>query len=179
MAFRMHKIRFNLSAPLCALALFAASCSNIDCPLDNIVLMTAGLYDAETGKTLTLSDTLTVSATGSGIRDTVLLNRATAVSSFAIPLRHAADCDTLLLRFANASGQSATDTLRLSHTNTLHFESIDCPTAVFFTLNEATWTSHSLGTMPLTIDSVAFARKSVNYDDVENIKIYLRSTSVR
>lgn len=31
--------------------------------------------------------------------------------------------------------------------------------------------------MPLTIDSVAVSQTSVNYDDKENLKIYLRSTS--
>lgn len=150
------------------------ACTSIDCPLDNLVELTCGLYSAETGSSLTLSDTLTVRA--GGVKDTTLLNRGVSISSFELPMRHGVDCDTLLLDFSNTSGQSATDTIYLGHTNEAHFESIDCPTAVFHTLTSVSWTSHALGTMPLTVDSVAIVRQIVNYDNIENLKIYLRST---
>ena len=50
---------------------------------------------------------------------------------------------------------------------------------MFHELGGAHHTSHALSLMPLTIDSVAVVRKTVNYDDIENLKIYLRSTAVR
>jgi hypothetical protein len=65
----------------------------------------------------------------------------------------------------------------VAHTNEPHFESVDCPPAVFHTIQSVAWTSHSLSQMPLTIDSVAVVRTKVNYDDVENLKVYLRSTA--
>ena len=74
------------------------------------------------------------------------------------------------------SGQDAVDTLFVDHTLQPHFESLDCPSSVFHTITGVRATSHSLGNMPLTIDSVALVRLIVNYDDVENIRIYLRST---
>jgi len=158
-------------------ALCFASCTNVDCPLDNIVELTCGLYSNETGASLTLTDTLTVDA--GGTKDTTLLNRAYGISSFSLPLRHGVACDTLLMRFSNASGKSATDTLFLRHTNEAHFESVDCPTAVFHTLLGVSWTSHALSQMPLTIDSVSIVRPTVDYENIENLKIYLRATTVQ
>lgn len=150
------------------------SCAEINCPLDNIVVMTCGLYSAEQKTAYALNDTLTVMAAG---LDSVLLNRAIAIQSFALPVRQSVTTDTLLLRFSNQRGQVATDSLFVDHSNQPHFESIDCPPSVFHTLKGARWTSHALSEMPLTIDSVALSRPLVNYDDVENLKIYLRSTS--
>ncbi len=150
-------------------------CSNIDCPLDNLVEMSCGLYDADTHASYKLTDSLTVIS--HGVQSVVLLNRAQNVSTFLLPLRQAAPCDTLLLRFANGKGQSATDTLYVEHDNTPHFESIDCPMSVFHQLKSVRWTSHPLSQMPLTVDSVAIVRKTVNYENVENLKLYLRSTT--
>lgn len=154
--------------------MLATACTSIDCPLDNLVELTCGLYSAETKSALTLTDTLTIRA--GGVKDTTLLNRALGLSSFELPVRHGVACDTLLLDLSNASGQTATDTIYLGHTNEAHFESIDCPTAVFHTLTSVRWTSHALSVMPLTVDSVAIVRQTVNYDNIENLKIYLRST---
>ena len=116
------------------------SCSNIDCPLDNIVGMTVTLYSSETRQPLTLTD-------------------------------------TLLLRFSNDKGQAARDTLFLSHETKPHFENIDCPAAVFHKIQNVRWTSHLLREMPLTIDSVALINPNVNYDDTENLRVYLRATA--
>ena len=158
------------------LLLFALSaCSGIDCPLDNVVSMKCGLYSAEDETSLRLSDTLTVRA--GGIKDTVLLNRAQGISDFLVPLRQGVTTDTLLFCFSNAERQSATDTVYVTHTNQPHFESIDCPLAVFHTVQSVRWTSHHLSAMPLTIDSIAIVRQLVDYEDVENLKIYLRSTT--
>lgn len=164
-----------LHAGSLALPLFLAlGCAEINCPLDNVVVLTAGLYAAEDASPLTLPDTLTVTAAGT---DSVLLNRATDIGSFQVPVRQGAETDTLLLRFANTELQTATDTLFVTHTNEPHFESIDCPPSMFHVITSVRWTSHALSQSPLTVDSVAMARPLVNYDDVENIKIYLRSTA--
>ena len=151
-----------------------SACTEIDCPLDNVVEMGIGLYDAETRQALTLADTLTVRPAG---KDTVLLNRAQGISVCYLPLRQGFERDTLLLRFSNAAGQAATDTLFVGHTNSPHFESIDCPASVFHHLTSVAHTQHPLSQMPLTIDSVAIANPTVNYDNIQHLKIYLRSTA--
>ena len=116
----MH-FKHIISASLSVLLFLA--CTNIDCPLENVVTMNCGLYSAETKTLLKISDTLTIKA--GGVKDTILLNRANGISSFKIPLRYAAKEDTLLLRFSNAAGQFATDTLFILHDAQPHFESAD------------------------------------------------------
>ena len=155
------------------MSLLTTSCTNIDCPLGNVVTINGGLYDAETKKSYKLADTLTVSV--SGLKDTILLNRALNISSISLPLKYVAQEDTLLFCFSNAKNQTATDTLFIQHKAQPHFESIDCPTVVFHTIENIRWTKHAMRQMPLTIDSVSVTNKMVNYDNVENIKIYLRS----
>lgn len=155
-------------------AMSLTSCSNIDCPLDNVVSMQCNLFSYETKSAYTLTDELTVTPAG---RDTVLLNKATNIQSFLLPLKEAGERDTLLLHFSNTADQSATDTLFITHTLHPHFESLDCPSSVFHTITAVRATSHALSEMPLTIDSVSLVRSIVNYDDVENIRIFLRSTT--
>ena len=152
-----------------------AGCSNIDCPLDNVVAMQCNLYASETRTPLQLDQaTLTITPAG---RDTVLLNQASGIHSFLLPLKDSGTQDTLLLHLTNAEGQAATDTLFVSHTPQPHFESVDCPVVVFHTLNAVRGTSHPLSMLPLTVDSVALVRSIVNYDDIENVRIYLRATT--
>ncbi len=171
----MSLIRKALFAPTAiVVASLLSACSNIDCPLDNVVMMQCNLYSAETHSALTLTDTLNVRPAG---RDTVLLNRATGISSFLVPLKESGTRDTLLLVLSNTTGQTATDTLFVDHTPQPHFENLDCPASVFHTIQAVSSTSHALSQLPLTIDSVSLVRPTVNYDDIENIRIFLRSTS--
>ncbi len=171
----MSLIRKVLAAPTVTVAAaLLAACSNIDCPLDNVVMMQCNLYSSETRSALTLSDTLNIRPAG---RDTVLLNRATGISSFLVPLKESDTRDTLLLVLSNTTGQTATDTLFVDHTPQPHFENLDCPASVFHTVHAVSATSHPLSQLPLTIDSVSLVRSTVNYDDIENIRIFLRSTS--
>ena len=158
---------------LAALCLIG-SCSNIDCPLDNVVMMQCNLYSAENRQALSLPVSLTVKPAG---RDTILLNQATDIKSFLLPLKDTGGRDTLLLNLTNTAGQEATDTLFVTHTAKPHFESLDCPASVFHTITAVSATHHALSILPLTVDSIALIRSTVNYDDIENIRLFLRSTS--
>ena len=104
-----------------------------------------------------------------------LLNQAQNIDAFLLPLRQGSEMDTLLLNFSDAT-RSATDTLFISHNNVPHFESLDCPASIFHQLTSVRWTSHALKEFPLTVDSAAIVRKVVDYENIENIKLYLRST---
>lgn len=158
---------------LLTLLLLVTACSNIDCPLDNVVRLQCNLYSAETKKSLTLQDILTIQPAG---RDTILLNTATGINSFLLPLKESGGIDTLVCFLSNDAAQEGVDTLFVTHTARPHFESIDCPACVFHTLTGVRFTSHAIAEMPLTIDSVSLVNPSVNYDDVENLRIFLRST---
>lgn len=175
MKFLFPRLIRRCAAPAAA-TLLVAGCSNIDCPLDNVVALQVNLYDASTRKPLKLSDVMTIKPAG---RDTLLLNQGTGLSSFLLPLKEAGGTDTLVCTLTNAAGQEANDTLFVTHTPRPHFESVDCPACVFHTLTAARVTSHPLTLMPLTLDSVSIVRPEVNYDDAENLRLFLRTTDAR
>lgn len=155
-------------------ALLYTGCANIDCPLDEIVVMTSTLYSSETSSPMRLTDSVSIRPAG---RDTLLLNRAHNIDRFALPLRHKAGTDTLLIRFSNATGATAEDTLFVTHDSFAHFENIDCPANIFHRISSVRHTSHALSRFPLTLDHADIIRPLVDYDDIENLRIFLRSTS--
>ena len=144
-------------------AIFVTQCSEVDCPLNNVVAVQYGLYHTD-GTAVTLIDTLTIRAVGT---DSVLLNKGQGISSFLLPVHYTADKDSLLLRFSDEEGDVLTDTICLCHTNEAHFESMDCPLCYFHTLTSVTTTAHA-------IERVELVSPQVNYDTQENIRIYLR-----
>ena len=152
-----------------------SACSNIDCPLDNVVSLQCNLYDASTQSTLTLSDVLSVTPAG---RDTLLLNQATGIKSFLLPLKEAGAQDTLLLHFANAQGAVQVETLFVNHTPQPHFESLDCPSSVFHTLNAVRVSAQGSANSAI-VDSVSLVRPIVNYDDIENIRLFIRTSAAK
>lgn len=156
-----------------ALMVGLSACSNIDCPLDNIVSLQCNLYDANTQSALTLGDVLSVTPAG---RDTLLLNQATGIKSFLLPLKETGTQDTLLLHFANAEGGVQVDTLFVNHTPQPHFESLDCPNSVFHTLNAVSVSAQTTASGAI-VDSVSLVRSIVNYDDVENIRLFIRTAA--
>ena len=141
----MKKWCFIVSVSLALLV----GCSSVDCPLNNVVGLKAGLRSAATGAVYTLQDTLTITAAGT---DSVLL-------------------------FSDAQGRVATDTLYISHDNIPHFENQDCPVLMFHKLGKIRWTNHDLSQMPVTIDNVVVVRPLVDYQNAENIRIYLRTAT--
>lgn len=152
-----------------------SACSNIDCPLDNVVSLQCNLYDASTQSALTLSDVLSVTPAR---RDTLLLNQATGIKSFLLPLKEAGTQDTLLLHFANAQGAVQVDTLFVNHTPQPHFESLDCPSSVFHTLNAVRVSAQGSANSAI-VDSVSLVRPIVNYDDIENIRLFIRTSAAK
>lgn len=154
------------------LGLFS-QCNGLDCPLDNTVVCTYGLYDKESKQPLTLAntDTLTIMVAN---RDTILLNRANGIKSLSLPLSYQQAADTLIFRFSNNEGQVAFDTLIYHKHNFSHFEDISCPAAVFHRLTTVQVSPQLKQNRPLLLDSAVITRATINYDDIENIQLYLR-----
>lgn len=157
-------------AALCASLGFSA-CTSINCPLDNIVVWTMAFYDSEEEVAVELPVLLSVDAEGAGN----LYNMGTSLKSVALPMSMKAPTDTLYLRWQIAEDTPVvTDTLYIDHTNNPHFEAIDCPAAIFHTITDTRLAPHSDATFPIIIDSVSIRRHQVDYNDVENIRLYLR-----
>lgn len=142
------------------LALLAfSSCDQVDCTLYSTVSYTCGLY--ADGNSVALNDVLTITAMGT---DSVLLNQASNVNAFTLPMSMTMEADTLVLHI-EGDGYSIYDTLRVEKTNQPHFESPDCPTRMFHTITRVSST-HNF------IDSTVVTNPQVNYANVENIQIH-------
>lgn len=63
--------------------------------------------------------------------------------------------------------------LHIDHENHPHFDAIDCPAAVFHTITAAKLLNTSNPDFTVTIDSITVIRPTVDYQDVENIRIYI------
>lgn len=155
------------------LLLFLSSCASINCTLDSVVVWTLTFYDSETEEPLKLPVNLTVEAEGAG----TLYNQGHGITSMALPMSIASPTDTLFLRWKSGSFES-TDILFLDHTNTPHFDAIDCPAAVFHDISGFRFEASSAEVQPVTIDSITIIRSIVDYQDVENIRLYLHTNTL-
>ena len=164
----MKNLLFIISATF---LLNILSCSEVECPLDSTVVMTCGIYDADSKKSHSINPTLTIKPSG---KDTVLLNSARNIDSFVLPLKMGETCDTMLLNFTDEWGSESTDTLFVYHENMPHFESVECPGAIFHKLTRVIFNTSNDTQLPIKIDSVAIVRDLVDYYNVENVQIYLR-----
>lgn len=160
-------LRTALAAVLACLLL--AACSSIDCPLNNRVYATFKL----SGTVTTLTDSLSVATTrtladGS---DTVLLNKALATDSFALPLSYTHEADTYYFSLAKVdTALVVNDTVVISKENQPHFESVDCNPTFFHTLTGISHTGHA-------IDSIVIHNPKVTYNDTQpHFLLYLKSS---
>ena len=171
--------RLGHLAPLLWLLLLGgvAACTSISCPLEKVTGARCRIYDADTEKEQPIAAEVALTVKPY-LRDTVLLNRASSVSDFILPLKATEQADTLLFYFfasdAEHEDETYADTLRIIHTPQPHFESVDCPLQVFHKISSVEWASHPLSVFPVTIDSVAVIGSQVDYETPENLRIYLR-----
>lgn len=152
--------------PAVIVALFAmasiSGCSNIDCPLDSVVVLTCAVESENNDYT-----EINVYASTGG-KDSLLANGITPKdATFAIPVRHDVGTDTLLLVVSQPDGSELCDSVWITHTNEPHVEALDCPIAVFHHIQEIRHTYKC-------VDSVKLVRPNVNYEDITNAKIYMR-----
>lgn len=156
-------MRHRLFAILSGILLLAA-CDSYDCTLYNYVGCYGTFY--QNGEVVSLQDTLTIT---SGKRGPVLLNKVVNKSKFDVPLSYWQEEDTLVL---NIKGESTfvQDTIWIKKSNQVHYESPDCPTTLFHTIQSVRSTN-------VFIKEINIIRSSVNYDQTDNLQIYLLSAA--
>ena len=142
----------------------AVSCDDIDCTLNNTVECKLAFYDGA-GNAVQIKDTLDIYAEGI---DLPLFNKGTEIGSIGIPLSYFKGKDTLQL-VVYGDGYMYEDWLVITKQNIEHFESLNCPVKMFHTLTDVSVTGESF------IDSVSITNPKVEYNNGENIKIYLHS----
>ena len=157
-------MRQRLLFILSSLLLFAA-CESYDCTLYNTVAMYS-FFDQD-GEIVAISDTLTVTACGT---DAVLLNNAENTSKLTLPLSYWQPEDTLVLTVKGINsegiGYLLRDTVWITKTNQVHYESPECPTTLFHTIQDVRSTNEF-------IKFITIERSSVNYENTTNLQIHL------
>lgn len=167
--------------------MLAAGCSSVDCPLNNSVYSYYGLYKAD-GTADTLTDTLSIITVRlSPDQDPVLINRDTKVSALKVAMSYQnpqdvlyfvmhgsrsyndtleTDSGTVVNTVVYSVGQ--TDTVVVTKTDEMHFESVDCNPSFFHTITGVTHTRN-------IIDSIVVKNPQVDYDSqTEHFSIYFR-----
>ena len=129
-------------------ALVAAACSSVDCPLNNTVYANYQLK----GPVTRLNDTLTVKTARHGRGDSLLLNKMYNTEEFTLPVSYNQDEDVLYFYTGLLK-----DTVWMQKTNRPHFESTDCGLNYFHTITGIRYTRHA-------IDSIVINHKDINYD---------------
>lgn len=75
------------------------------------------------------------------------------------------ETDTLIFTVVDTLSHTKRDTIWISKQNIQHFESPECPAAMFHNVTGASWTS-------VMIDSVTIVKPEIDYNVSENFKIY-------
>lgn len=184
-----HAERRGFLLLLVSCLLVLASCSSIDCPMNNTVSTIYALYKSN-GTADTLKDTLTVITFRHGPEeDPVALNRSVNTTTMNIPISYQGEEDVLYFVrsfpdsvkaiMLNDEGEEEehtvyftnylTDTVTIEKTDRKHFESIDCTPSFFHTLTRVNYTTNG-------IDSVVISNPEVNYDQTkEHYHLYFKS----
>jgi hypothetical protein len=130
-----------------------------DCSSTSRKMMNTGFFKYANTAVKDTLDSLTVTAVGT---DSVIINKENDVSNIELPLRWTADSTELIFHYANSS---VFDTLKVMHSNTQTFISMDCGYSMEQSISKVTYTKH-------VIDSVALTYKTANSDAVQNLKIF-------
>lgn len=158
----MKKIKLYSTVLLCALL---AACTSIDCPLNNMVKARFSFYDP-TEKVDTLKDTLIVSTHRITGKDSVIINREVSITGMKLQMSFNNERDTFFINIIDELNTSTIDTIVVSKTDKMHFESVDCAATYFHTLTGVDYTKHA-------IDSIVLKNKEVDYDsEREHFRIY-------
>lgn len=159
--------QFINSVSLCAILLFAVSCDSFDCPINNVVYGTYGFYVYENGNetAVNVMDTLTVVTAGS---DSILINKIQDVGSVQLPVSYNEKTDTLIFRFTNLEGIEREDSIFIDKENSPHYESPDCPSAMFHHVTAVRHTN-------VLIESITIVNPNIDYNVSENFKIFFHN----
>ena len=145
------------------------ACSSIDCPFNNTVYSQYVLMKGGGIKADTLTDTLTILTTRRDGQDTIIFNRGVKTTSFSLPMSYTRDQDALFFQLKDTLGHIVHDTIKVSKTNTPHFESVDCPMSYFHTITAVNTSHHA-------IDSIILVNPNVTYDTSSpHFLIYFKS----
>lgn len=135
------------------------ACEETNCIRNERSMVTFNLYQEGTLQAMAF-DSLTVTAVNT---DSILINRDLKVSTFSLPMNFVGEQTTYILHYT----KDLRDTITLKHTNYEHFTSMDCGTAIYHHVNEASITKHVL-------DSLAIKNPEITETDANHIHLFVK-----
>lgn len=161
--------------------IWIVACSESDCPLNNNPMNVIGFFDSNTGKAITLNDTLTVTAFET---DSILINRISKAGSLTLPLRYEGGKTSYVFDYTIVQRDTIPrpgredsihirishrkDTISMTYTDEKHFTSMDCGILTYFNLKSIQATNH-------LIDSARIINPVINEVEKTNIELYFRT----
>lgn len=150
---------------LAVCALIAGSCdSGYECGIEKTSYNRIKFYNIDENNIeseYSFPEVITVSLIVNG-EDSIVINLLKNATDLKLPISYTNACDTVVFSYDN----NATDTLYIKHENYPYFISMECGLAMYHRLLDVTYTN-------AFIDSVAIINDYVNFDNNENIKLYL------
>ena len=163
-----HTPKPILYSAISILALISvAGCSSNNCPLESSVYCNYLFYDSE-GTAVAYNETMSVYMrlpnTG---RDSLIINKVTGASNFEIPMSYFHSKDTLIIEYASLVRK---DTIVVSHKSYAHVDLPECGTKYFHELLD-------ISTTHIGIDKIEIVNPMVNYDKMENVRIFFNGVA--
>ncbi|MDO4159784.1 MAG: DUF6452 family protein [Prevotellaceae bacterium] len=154
---------------ICILSMLISACSSIDCPLENLVYTQYQLLNSSGTADTIKADTLTITTTKLEGSDSVLINKNVNTTEFSLPISYSQPQDVFYFELRDTLSNVTYDTITVSKTDKIHFESVDCTPSYFHTIDGVSYTTNA-------IDSIVIINSEVNYDtSKKHFSIYFKA----
>ena len=144
-----------------AISLVISCSEEEDCSATSRPMTQCYLYKMSNGTALkdTL-DSLTIKALGT---DSVIINNQKKVHDILLPLKYADEATILVFHYS----KTLRDTVRIYHTNTPYFVSMDCGYQMKQKIDSVSYSKHA-------IDSIHINNPQAGTDGKENLKLFYK-----
>lgn len=150
---------------LASVAMLLGGCDLLNCTEADVRCLQIDIYDSEENAA-SLLDTLTVKACGT---DSILVNKSLDTKEILLPLSFHAPVDTFILQ-NYGKDYALEDTLFVTKSNDIFFESPDCPTVMMHTISSIRCTN-------VFVDSVSLVNRKVNFTETTHIRLFTGQTA--
>ena len=170
---RRPACRLLARAATAMLMLALTACDDVTCPLKNTVESIYNFYaSARTedgtfveGQAIGVGDTITIVAIDTA---EIYINKLYNADKCKLPVSFYRPADSLRWVFTDSKGATASDTIVIFKTSHHHFDDPSCPVHIWHHIDSIAFTDN-------VIDTIIIASPEVNYDGLENFKIYFRT----
>lgn len=156
------------AAATLALTPMLAGCNTSGCTDNQSALPLAGFYSASTGSSITVSN-LEIGGVDAP-DDSLLYSTGTGLSEVYLPFRSTADETAYVIAYSPDGGETrVSDRITFGYTSEPYFASEECGAMFYYRIGRVDYTRN-------IIDSVAVTDSLITNSNVQQIKIYFRTS---